>query len=264
MSLFPRNRILALTSLPLAFGMSGCWAVDVSINGQEGVPLSELDMAGTAPVELVLSASDNVILTEGDTLSIDVEGSDKAVAAVRFVLDGDTLGVTREEDLWGESDQATIRVTMPVPSEVVITGSGNIEAQGLAENADVSVLGSGSFTGADSALDSLDINLGGSGSARFGTLTAKSIELNIGGSGSVYASGTTDRLEVNLGGSGGADLSQLKAEDAEISLAGSGSVSLQSDGEVEANIMGSGGVTVTGDANCTENAMGSGSLRCTG
>ncbi|KEO89474.1 hypothetical protein EH31_12575 [Erythrobacter longus] len=256
MSFLPRNRLFALTSLPLALGLAGCFDVDMTINGEEGVPLSELDIVGASPVELVLAGSDNVILTHGDTLSIDVEGSDEAVAALRFVLDEKTLGIMREGDMWDGSDAATIRITMPAPSEIVITGSGNIEAQDLAENADISILGSGDFTGGDAEVNSLEVNIGGSGSAKFGTLTAQSLEVTLGGSGSA------ERLEVNLGGSGGADLSGFKADDAEISIAGSGSVSLQSDGEVEANILGSGSVSVKGDAKCTENAAGSGSLTC--
>lgn len=264
MSFSPRNRLLALTTLPLALGLAGCFDVDMRINGEEGVPLSEIDTVGAAPVELVLAGSDDVILTQGDTLTIDVDGSDEAVAAVRFVLDEKTLGISRDSDMWDGSDVATIRVTMPAPSEVVITGSGNIEAQALAEDVDISILGSGNFTGADAELNSLDVTIGGSGSAKLGEITAQSVEMSLGGSGSVSASGTTQRLEVNLGGSGGANLSGLKADDAEISLAGSGSVSLQSDGQVEANILGSGSVSVTGDAQCTENAVGSGSLRCSG
>lgn len=238
------SRLFALTTLPLALGLAGCFDMDVTINGQEGVPLSELDMSGAAPTEIVLAASDDVVITKGDTLSIEVEGSEEAKAAVRFVRDGDLLGITRDEALWDDDDKATIRVTMPAPSEAVITGSGNITADALAENSQVSILGSGSFSGADAELTSLDINIGGSGS--------------------VTAAGTTERLELNLGGSGSANLSALKADDAEISIAGSGSVSLQSDGKVEANIMGSGSVKVTGTAKCTENAMGSGSLVCSG
>lgn len=259
-----RNRILCLAPLSLALGLAGCFDVDVTINGQEGVPLSDLDLGGTPPVELVLAASDNVILTEGDTLSIDIEGSDEAVAAVRFVIDDNLIGVTRDEDLWDENNQATIRITMPAPREVTITGSGSVRAQGLSDNAEVSVLGSGSYTGGDTQVSALDINIGGSGSAKFGKLTTERLDINLGGSGSVSATGTADRLELNLGGSGGADLSGLKAEDAEVSLAGSGSVSLQSDGKVEANILGSGSVRVDGSAECTENAMGSGSLQCSG
>ena len=262
MSSSVRKRLLAFTSLTAALGLSACFDVDVKINGKEGVPLSELDPSGANPVEFVLAAPDNVVLTEGDTLNIDVEGSDEAVAAVRFVVDGDVLGVTREEDLWDENDQATIRITMPAPKEVVITGSGNIQSEGLAGNAKVSILGSGNYTGGDTEVSSLDVNVAGSGSAKFGALTTERLEVNLGGSGGVSAAGTTDNLELTIAGSGSADFSGLKADDAEISIAGSGSASLQSDGAVEANILGSGSVKVDGNANCTENAVGSGSLRC--
>lgn len=237
------SRLLAFAAVPLSLSLAGC-DMDVTINGQEGVPLAELDMGGTAPTEILLAASDDVILTKGDTLSIEVEGSDDAKAAVRFVRDGDLLGVTRDGDVWDYDDKATIRVTMPAPSEAVITGSGNIKAETLADTSQISILGSGSFSGANAEITSLDVNIGGSGS--------------------VAASGTTERLELNLGGSGSANLSGLKADDAEISIAGSGSVSLQSDGKVEANIMGSGSVKVDGTAKCTENSMGSGSLVCSG
>lgn len=262
MSLLPRNPSAPLAAVALGLGLTGCIYVDATINGQEGVPLSELDMSGAAPVELLLAGGDNVILSEGDTLEIEVEGSDEAKAAVRFVLDGDLLGVTREEDLWEGYDRATVRVTMPAPREVSITGSGNVQADTLADVAQVSVLGSGDFSAAEAELSALDVNIGGSGTAEFGELATEILEINIGGSGSVAAAGSANRLEVSIGGSGGANLSDLKADDAEISIAGSGSVGLQSDGSVEANIMGSGSVSVKGDADCTENAMGSGSLRC--
>ncbi|UAB78489.1 DUF2807 domain-containing protein [Erythrobacter sp. SCSIO 43205] len=259
----PRKPLALLASLPLTLGLTACFGADVTINGEEGVPLSEIDQSAAAPVEVVLAGSDKVIISQGDAFAITVEGSEDAKAALRFVLDGDLLGISRDESLWDQSDQATIRVTLPAaPEELVITGSGSIETQSLAKTAQVSVLGSGEFTGGEATLDALDVNLAGSGSAALGTLTASSLEISIGGSGSVTASGTAERLDINLGGSGGARLDQLKANDVEVAIAGSGSVNVQSDGAVEASIMGSGSVNVEGSATCTESAMGSGSLNC--
>lgn len=253
---------LSLAALPLALSLSGCFNVDVSINGEEGVPLSELDLSGAAPAGLILTGSDKVILTQGDELSIDVEGSDEAVAAVRFVLDNGALGITREEELWDSSDKATIRVTMPAPSDITITGSGSVEAQTLAADSDVSVLGSGGFALGTSEVNSLDVHMSGSGSAKFDQINAEALEITVAGSGTLFASGTATDLEVSVAGSGGADLGELKVDRADINIAGSGSVNLQSDGEVEANIMGSGSVIVDGTAKCTQTSMGSGSLRC--
>jgi hypothetical protein len=259
----PKTRLAFLAALPLTLGLAGCFDMDVTINGDEGVPLSEIDLSAAAPVEVMLASSDTVIVIEGDAFEIVVEGSDDAKAAVRFILDGDLLGITRDEDLWDGFDSATIRVTLPAaPSELVITGSGSMEAQTLASTSQVSVLGSGDFSTGDASVDALDINLAGSGGAKFGTLTATSLAINIGASGSMSAAGTVDTLDVTIAGSGGAMLDELKADAAEITIAGSGSVGLQSDGAVDASIVGSGSVNVDGTATCTENAMGSGSLNC--
>ena len=94
--------------------------MDVAINGQEGVPLAELDMSGPVPDEIVVASGDKVIITEGDELAISVEGDDEAVSSLRFVRDGGMLGVTRESQSWGESGSAIIRVTMAAPRELVI------------------------------------------------------------------------------------------------------------------------------------------------
>jgi hypothetical protein len=255
---------LATTALPLALGLAACSGMDGTINGQAGVPLAEVDTSGSAPPELIVAGPDTVVVTQGDTLSIDVEGSDDAVAAVRFVLDDNFLGVTREQDSWDYTSAATVRVTMPPLREVSVSGSGGAEVDALAQNAEVSLSGSGSFSGGQVEVQTLEIGVSGSGSARFDRITAETIEIGLSGSGSVYGEGSAGRLEASLSGSSGIDFAELKAEDARISVSGSGSVSLQSDGTVTADLSGSGSVRVKGSAQCTENASGSGSLVCSG
>ena len=263
MSLMPRKTLALLTVPPLTLGLAACFDMDVTINGEKGVPLSEIELTGAAPSGVTLAGSDKVYLTKGDALEITVEGSDEAKEAVRFVLDGNVLGITRDDSFLDDSDQATIRVTLPAaPKELVITGSGSMETQTLAKSAEVSILGSGKFTGGDATVTALDVNLGGSGMASLGTLTATSLDINIGGSGSVMASGTAKNLSIYVGGSGDADLEDLKADYVEVAIAGSGNARLKSDGVVGASIMGSGNVHVEGTATCEESSMGSGSLNC--
>jgi len=263
MSLAPRKTLALLTVPPLTLGLAACFEMGATINGEEGVPLSEIELGDAAPSEVVLAGSDKVILTKGDALEITVEGSEEAKEAVRFVLDGNVLGITRDENFMEESDQATIRVTLPAaPKELVITGSGIMETQTLAQSAEIAILGSGEFTGGEATVTALDVSLGGSGVASLGTLTATSLDINIGGSGSVTAAGTAKNLTVNIGGSGDASLDDLKADYVEVAIAGSGNARLKSDGAVGASIMGSGDVDVDGIATCEESSMGSGSLNC--
>lgn len=230
-----------IAALAMGSALSGCGNMDLKINGEEGVPLSELDMSGAAPTELVVAANANVILTEGDALDITVENDDEN--ALRFVLDQDLLGVTRDPDLEIKDGKAVVRITMPAPSSIVIAGSGSVEAATVASRADIAI--------------------GGSGSISIAEIASEALEIAIGGSGSVRGAGTTESLEISIGGSGDVAMPELKAERAEIAIGGAGDVEFASDGEVEATIAGAGNINVTGSAKCTVSAFGSGTLNCT-
>jgi hypothetical protein len=220
--------------------LAGCEGAEIEINGQKGVPLSEIAIIGAPPAKLLLASGDTVILTEGETFAIKVEGSD--TDSLRFVRDAELIGITRENG-WSGNSKATIRITMPPPQEIVIGGAGTVQAQGLAPDA--------------------SINIGGSGLVEFGQVAAEKLGINIGGSGTVRGAGRVKTLEVLIGGSGEVLMPALKADTAEVTIGGSGDVAFASDGTVEANIGGAGDVKVTGNAKCTVNAFGSGTLTCT-
>ncbi|MCZ8368663.1 MAG: DUF2807 domain-containing protein [Porphyrobacter sp.] len=234
------HRMAPAALLALAATLAGCDGADVEINGQKGVPLSEIEIAGPPPTNVFLASGDNVIVSDGDTFAIKVEGSD--TESLRFVRDKEVIGITRV-DGWNGDNKATIRITMPAPKEIIIGGSGKVTAQSLASDA--------------------DINIGGSGTVEFTSFNGQTLGINIGGSGTVRGSGTAKELEVLIGGAGEIDMPGLKADQADITIGGSGDVVFASDGTVEANIGGAGDVKVTGNAKCTVNAMGSGTLTCT-
>lgn len=235
------KRMAPLAALALGTALGGCDA-NITINGEDGVPLSELDMSGPAPSELVLASGDRVVLRDGDALDVSVEGDADETDKLRFSLDDETLGITRDGDSWGSDSAVTITVTMPPPEEIVIAGSGSIKAQSLAREA--------------------EITIGGAGDLEFETVDAETLEISIGGSGSIRGSGTAKELEITIGGSGDVALEGLKADEAEVSIGGSGDVAFASDGNVTASIAGSGDVRVTGRAKCEVTAVGSGSLTC--
>ncbi len=236
----PLHRQIALPAIALLSVMlSGCEGGDVEINGQKGVPLSEIEIAGPPPSNVFLASGDNVVLTEGDTFAIKVEGSD--TDSLRFVRDQEVIGITRVDGWNGKAD-ATIRITMPAPKEIIIGGSGTVKAPSLASEA--------------------DINIGGSGTVEFDKFAGQTLGINIGGSGTVRGAGTTKELEILIGGAGEIEMPGLKADKAEVTIGGSGDVAFASDGTVDANIGGAGDIKVTGSAKCTVNAFGSGTLTC--
>ena len=221
--------------------LAGC-NVDMQIGDGKGVPLAELDRSGDAPTEIVLAGPDTVIIEKGDVFDVSVSGDERAVEALRFHRDGNSLSVSREKDSGRNIGIASVTVTIPQLDEMVLAGSGEMEAAEMA--------GTG------------EVTIAGSGKASVATIAADSFELTIAGSGSFEGSGTADKLEATVAGSGSGNMAGLKVERAEVTIAGSGDIALASDGTVEASIMGSGDVKVTGSATCTVSAMGSGKLRC--
>ncbi|WP_245228728.1 head GIN domain-containing protein [Pontixanthobacter sp. CEM42] len=227
----------------LAFGLAlgGC-EMDIQMSGSDGVPLADLDMSGDAPTALAIAGPDKVIITEGDTLNITVDGDADAAAELRFDIDGDTLEIGRESGNWGGSGSTTVNVTMPVPKSLSIGGSGTVEAPSLAKEADV--------------------NIGGSGNVIIAALDVDDLDINVGGSGEVSAKGTVKKLDVTIGGNGDIKFADVQVDDADITIGGSGDVAFASDGTVEATIGGSGDIKVVGNAKCELSSFGSGTLDC--
>lgn len=234
------NALAPLAALVCATTVSGCDG-NITINGEEGKKLSELDMTGSAPTKLVLAGPDIVQLTPGDKLAITVEGDPQGAELVRFALKDGTLSVLRPRK-WSEGKPVTVKVTMPAPVEVTVAGSGKVEAPGLGANPKVTIAGSGDLAA--------------------GTISGDKLDVTVAGSGTMNGGGAVKDLDMTIAGSGNADLSGLHTDRAKVTVAGSGNASFSSDGSVEATILGSGQVTVKGRATCKVSSMGSGKLVC--
>ncbi|WP_299195743.1 head GIN domain-containing protein [uncultured Erythrobacter sp.] len=243
MNIWFAKRAAPIAALALGAGLAGC---DVRIDSNwgevEGVALEELDMSGEAPDTIQLAGPDRVIISEGDELTITLEGDAEAGEALRFDRNGDRLTIARDQSIFDGSGKAIVRMTLPAPENLEIAGSGEIQAAAVASNAELEIAGSGSIT-----VDAVD---------------AERLEVDIAGSGDVRAAGTADTLDIDIAGSGNVRLGELLAEDVSVGIAGSGDVELASNGRVDASIAGSGDVRVTGSATCHVTTAGSGSLTC--
>lgn len=235
--------IATIAVLGIATGLSACDG-NITFDGTKGVPLAELDLSRTVPHEVALLGPDKVHMITGDKLAISVDGDETIKSKLRFTLNDGKLGIGRDHWTLGDANGiATINVTMPAPSKLVMAGSGQIDADTLSgDDASITIAGSGSISVPKTSVGKLKIDIAGSGSAK--------------------AAGTARELSSTIAGSGNADLAALKVGRAEVTVAGSGNATFASDGEVKATIMGSGEVRVTGQAKCTVKSMGSGRLVC--
>ena len=231
-----------MVAIGLAAMVSGCHYADITVNGETGKPLAELDMTGTPPKGLVMIGPDKVQIHPGERLAITVDGDKEKAANLRFTLKDGTLGILRGPGSWHGNDGVIVNVTMPAPQSLTMTGSGKITATTLAPEAEISIAGSG-----DIETPAVD---------------AKKLSVTIAGSGSYSASGKTNVLDLSIAGSGSANMAGLNADKASVSIVGSGDAAFASDGAVNASMIGSGSVHVKGRAHCTVSATGSGKLIC--
>ena len=233
-----------LAAIALAAAASGgCDKMDVSLNGEEGKKLADLDLTGTPPSEVALLGPDTVRIVQGDTLAISVAGDPAASDAIRFTLKDGTLGILRKDRKSSDGATATIDVTMPAPRKLIMAGSGKIVSPAL-------------------AADSARVTIAGSGTVETDAVATAKLKVDIAGSGSYRAAGTAKSLKLTIAGSGDARLEALKVDDAKVDIVGSGASAFASDGTVKANIMGSGEVRVIGRATCKVTSVGSGKLVC--
>lgn len=234
-------KFLPIAALAAVFALAGCDNAHININDDDGVPLAELKTDGPAPTKLVLASPDKVTVSDGSKLDISVSGDKDAVDALRFSLKDGTLGIYRKGK-WTGNGTALVKVTMPSPREVVLAGSGDVEAQSLKGDAEVTIAGSGT--------------------AKVANIDAGSLDVNLLGSGSLEGAGKANSLDLKIAGSGEGRMRSLKVNSADVKILGSGSGAFSSDGTVEAKVAGSGSVDVYGRASCKINSVGSGTLNC--
>ena len=106
------------------------------------------------------------------------------------------------------------------------------------------------------------VTIGGSGHVVTAGIEADQLDVEVLGSGSFTGSGRAGKLILTLAGSGEADLARLNAAEAAIDVAGSGTGDLASDGRVTGSVAGSGVVTIHGKAHCNVSVTGSGRVTC--
>lgn len=226
----------------LATTLAGCNASGISFNGEKGVPLADLDTSGPAPTAIALLGPDNVRVTRGNTLTVTVDGDD--AGKLRFAMSDGQLGIAREGWKLGQSTKsATVNVTLPMLSDVVLAGSGNLTADQMG--------------GPDTK-----IVIAGSGTVDARAIDAQSLKVDVVGSGKLRAAGKAKDMKMTVAGSGDAEMDGLNVDTAKVDVAGSGNARFASNGQVSANIMGSGEVRIFGRATCKVSAMGSGKLVC--
>ncbi len=219
---------------------------NIQINGMKAVKLDDLALDGAKINALVVAGPDRVIVSQGDTPDITIDGDEAARGALRFALKDGTLAVLSPKGFIGQAGTTTIRITIPRLKSIIAAGSGSVEIDQLTGSkkgkARVVIAGSGDLSISNAALEKLTLTIAGSGAASI-------------------AGGSANHMKLTIAGSGALAAEAFSVATLEAHIAGSGSAELASDGAVSGSIVGSGSLTIHGDAICDIKQRGSGQLR---
>lgn len=209
---------------------------------REPLPLGELkNFEGVS-----LSGPDRLLVRQGDSWSVQVEGDPKAIERLDIYVRDRVLHVARRwrGGGWAKDDQgATIRVTVPRLDRLTLRGSGDVHVDRMAG-------------------DDLRVSLAGSGELRIDSMTGDSAHFSVAGSGTIFVRGAVTTSHVSIVGSGTVLADQLAADTTHVSIAGSGDAYVHASEEAHVSILGSGDAMIRGTTNCHTSKIGSGDVHC--
>ena len=174
-------------------------------------------------------------VTAGETQSVTLRGSKKALGQVTTDVRGDVLHVewhSRNEKhswLWRfvmpdekDDDDLTVEITAPRISKLGVSGAAKVNAKGI---------------------------------------DSETMDFTVSGAAKIYANGRADKLSLSISGAGSADLDRLMVKDAVISISGAGKATVNPKDTLHAEISGVGSVRYEGEPHVTSSISGAGSIR---
>ena len=200
-----------------------------------------------ADFEAVQTLGPAVRVRQGAAASVSVRADSKLLPLLETVVEDGRMGKTlvvrwkRGVSVWASPGEAVVTVVAPRLGGLLVSGSGDIQADGLTSPA-------------------LRASVEGSGDIRLVGLVSDALSLAVAGSGDISASGRTTRLQTSVAGSGDIRAAGLAADVVDVHIAGSGDVQVQADKTLAVSIVGSGDLVYAGNPTLKQSILGSGSV----
>lgn len=198
------------------------------------------------------NGSFDVYYTQGDTLSIRLDGDTASTRRTIVHGDGKTLTISTARDkafIQGGKYQMKVHVTSPVLTDASVRGAGDFIAErGISSSKlSLAVAGSGDIKVKGVKADDFSIEIAGSGDAYASGISAKKANFSIAGSGGVTIDSIkADNFTGSIAGAGDIKVTQADINKASCDIAGAGDIDIQGDVKnIEKSVAGAGSVNVT-------------------
>jgi len=245
-------RFLSLI-VAISLVITGCGLIKsagVQVITPSDVIISEArDVSGFSAIDM--STIGTVVITQGNTESVKISGSDNLVPLIKTSVSNGTLLIDTEGSLnilpanINKTNQLTITIALKDLTSLKLSGLGDIQVDAL-------------------ATPSLGIEVSGAGEVQIKQLTTDSLNVNMSGLGSVELSGEAKQATVDISGAGSVTAPDLKIQTANVSVPGLGSATLWVTDQLTGTISGAGSVSYYGNPQANTNSTGLGSFKSLG
>jgi hypothetical protein len=226
--------LLAACSLNLIQGSGNIVSEDRSVSGFDAV---------------VLTASGNLSLSQGETEALTLEADDNLLPYLKSEVQGGTLTIRFDRDNWDQ----IYRPSQPIQYHLTVKDLSRLEISGSVD-----------VTAPELNVDQLEVTVSGSGDLRIDQLQANKLVYVISGSGNADLAGQAAEQDITISGSGNYHAGDLASQTVRIGISGSGSATLWAQAALDAGISGSGSIDYYGGAAVSADTSGSGSITSLG
>jgi len=187
-----------------------------------------------------LSGSSEVRVTFGSKEEARLEGSSEDIQLLETKVENGILKIRSKKNGWNwKSAKVKVYVTAKSINSAVVSGSGNLDL-------------SQSFK-----TDKLNMVVSGSGSIE-AAFEAETVNAAISGSGSIKSTGSSKSSNIRVSGSGNFNGKKLISDSTNIQISGSGQANIHAEKSINAQLSGSGGVRYSGNPEVKVSKSGSG------
>ncbi len=227
----------------------------------------ERQVSGFSGIEF--STFGEVILTQGESESLTIRGSDNIVPLVETsVVDG-VLEIRMEDGInitgLDGKNMLTFTITVKDLTSLKISGAGKVSMDSLTtSNFEVKISGAGEVSLDNLTTSSLAVGMSGAGKFELAGLPADSLDVSLSGLGNIRLAGEADQATIVISGAGPVEAYDLKVKTARITISGLGNAELWVTESLNGSISGAGSVSYYGNPLTTTSASGLGSFKSLG
>lgn len=243
---------ILLSLLLLAALLISCSVIPFNLNTKTITPSDNIitenrDVSGFTAVDM--STLGKVTITQGDSESLEITGSDNLVELVKTTVRNGVLIIELPEKIniraTNSEKLLSFDITLKDLTGLNVSGLGTVEMAAL-------------------ETDALKLDMSGAGTISLDQITASNVEVDLSGLGKIVLGGTANSANLNLSGAGSVEAGDLQCQSVDISISGLGGATVWATDTLTGEISGAGGVDYYGNPQVNTNTSGLGKFEALG